>query len=112
MNEDCLSHVKDRHNDKQREMRAVLDKHKVVYLKRKEDISTILVKYNTKYECDLLDWRKMTMSNVCVTDHNVLIGWLRRRGDPKVPKGDPEIPSDYRELTNRLITDVRTKGIS
>ena len=55
LNEDYLSHVKYHPNDKRREMRAVLDKHKVVYLKRKEDISTILEKYNAKYECDLVD---------------------------------------------------------
>ena len=103
LNEDCLVHVKDRHNEKKREMITVLDKHKVAYEKRKEDINTILAKYNTKYKCDLVNWRAMNMSNVCATDQKILIGWLRRKGDAK-------IPSDGRGLTNRVVTDARLKA--
>jgi len=55
LNEDCLIHVKDSHNEKKREMITVLEKHKVVYQKRKEYINTILVKYNTKYKRDLVN---------------------------------------------------------
>jgi len=44
LNEDCLAHVKDCHNDKRREITALLDNHKAVYLKPKEDINTILAK--------------------------------------------------------------------
>ena len=68
LNEDCLVHVKDRHNNKKREMTAVLEKHKMVCEKRKEDIHIILAKYNTKYKCNLVNWRIMNMSNVCATD--------------------------------------------
>ena len=44
----------------------------------------------------------MAMSNVCTTDQKVLVGWLKRKGNAK-------IPSDCRELTNNLVTDARTR---
>ena len=103
LNEDCLLHVKNRHNEKKREMITVLEKHKVVYQKRKEDINIFLVKYNTKHKRDLINWQTMNMTHVYATDEKLLIGWLRRKGDAK-------IPSDSRKLTNRLATDARVKA--
>ena len=103
LNEDCLIHVKYRHNEKKREMMTVLDKHTVVYEKQKEDINIILAKYNTKYKCDLVNWQAMNISNVCATDQKILIGWLMRKGDAK-------IPSDGRGLTNRVVTAARLKA--
>jgi len=44
LNEYCLVNVKDCHNDKKREMIAVLEEHKVVYEKQKEAVNTILAK--------------------------------------------------------------------
>jgi len=55
LNEECLAYVRGRHNERKNEMLAVLEKHKGVYTKRKEDVTTILVKYNAKYKCDLVN---------------------------------------------------------
>jgi len=44
----------------------------------------------------------MNMSNVCATDQKTLIGWLKRKGDAK-------IPNMSEQLTNRVVTDVRLK---
>jgi len=42
------------------------------------------------------------MSSVCATDQKILIGWLRQKGDAK-------IPGDSRELMNRVVTDASMK---
>jgi len=45
----------------------------------------------------------MNISNACATDQKILIRWLRRKGDTK-------IPSDSSKLTNRVVIDARMKA--
>ena len=88
--------------EKESEFSKMMDKHAVSFQKSITNVTTIIDKYN-KNNKELTVWWDMKMSKICITDQNILIGYLKLKGDSK-------LTTTPAAIQNRLIEDIR-KGM-
>ena len=99
---DCLKHVREMKRDKASQLESTMDYHSLAFDKAKSKVIHILTKYNKNHSCELTNWRSMNMSKVCATDQKILIGYLKEKGDDKMPV-------EKADVLARLNDDIKYK---
>ena len=79
-----------------------MDGHSLAFDKAKSKVIHILTKYNKNHSCELTNWRSMNMLKVCATDQKILIGYLKEKGDDKMPV-------EKADVLARLNDDIKYK---